>query len=52
VKLFDQELDDGRDYYLCRRTDVELPDGAQRLATWLLDTIRPPAPLQRHRLRS
>jgi LysR family glycine cleavage system transcriptional activator len=52
VKLFDQELDDGRDYYLCRRTDVELPDGAQRLATWLLNTIRPQEPLQRQRFRS
>jgi LysR family glycine cleavage system transcriptional activator len=47
VKLFDQELDDGRDYYLCRRADTELPDGAERLATWLLKTIAPQEPLQR-----
>lgn len=40
VKLFEQELDDGRHYYLCRRVDTDLPDGAQRLAAWLLDSIR------------
>jgi LysR family glycine cleavage system transcriptional activator len=40
VKLFDQELDDGRHYYLCRRVDADLPDGAQRLAAWLLESIK------------
>jgi LysR family transcriptional regulator, glycine cleavage system transcriptional activator len=36
VQLFDEALDDGRDYYLCRRTDAELPEGALRLADWLV----------------
>jgi LysR family transcriptional regulator, glycine cleavage system transcriptional activator len=40
VKLFDQELDDGRHYYLCMRVDTDQPDGAQRLAAWLLESIR------------
>jgi LysR family glycine cleavage system transcriptional activator len=40
VKLFDQELDDGRHYYLCHRADADLPDGAERLAQWLLDSVR------------
>ncbi|CAM2157116.1 LysR family transcriptional regulator, glycine cleavage system transcriptional activator [Pararobbsia alpina] len=39
-KLFDHELDDGRHYYLCWRTDAELPDGAQRLADWLVDSLK------------
>jgi LysR family transcriptional regulator, glycine cleavage system transcriptional activator len=39
-KLFDNELDDGRHYYLCWRTGVELPDGAERLAQWLMAAIR------------
>jgi LysR family transcriptional regulator, glycine cleavage system transcriptional activator len=39
-KLFDHELDDGRHYYLCRRIDSELPDGATRLAEWLLTSLR------------
>ena len=39
-KLFDSELDDGRHYYLCWRTDVEMPDGAQRLAQWLMESMR------------
>lgn len=38
-KLFDHELDDGRHYYLCWRTDAELPDGAQRLADWLIASL-------------
>jgi DNA-binding transcriptional LysR family regulator len=38
-KLFDHELDDGRHYYLCRRTDSELPDGARRLAEWILTSL-------------
>jgi LysR family glycine cleavage system transcriptional activator len=40
VQLFDSELDDGRDYYLCRRAGAELPDGALRLADWILRTSR------------
>ncbi|RFU49846.1 LysR substrate-binding domain-containing protein [Paraburkholderia sp. DHOC27] len=40
VKLFDQELDDGRHYYLCNRADTDLPDGAQRLAAWLLESMK------------
>lgn len=39
-KLFDHELDDGRHYYLCWRTDAEMPDGAQRLAQWLLESTK------------
>ncbi|KKJ07903.1 LysR substrate-binding domain-containing protein [Burkholderia gladioli] len=35
VQLFDTALDDGRDYYLCTRDDLDLPDGARRLAQWL-----------------
>lgn len=35
VRLFDTALDDGRDYYLCSRTDTELPEGARRLAEWI-----------------
>ncbi len=35
VRLFDAALDDGRDYYLCSRTDTELPTGAKRLAEWI-----------------
>jgi LysR family transcriptional regulator, glycine cleavage system transcriptional activator len=38
-KLFDYELDDGRHYYLCTRTDTELPDGARRLAEWLIASL-------------
>jgi len=36
VKLFDVALDDGRDYYLCQRSDVELSAGAVALRQWLL----------------
>jgi LysR family glycine cleavage system transcriptional activator len=39
VKLFDQQLDDGRHYYLCRQINAELPEGARHLETWLLKTI-------------
>jgi LysR family transcriptional regulator, glycine cleavage system transcriptional activator len=39
VQLFDQGFDDGRHYYLCSRTDTELPDGARRLAEWLKGTL-------------
>lgn len=35
IRLFDMALDDGRDYYLCSRTDTDLPNGAQRLARWI-----------------
>jgi DNA-binding transcriptional LysR family regulator len=35
IQLSDKELDDGRDYYLCVRSDVEMTDGAARLAMWL-----------------
>ncbi|MEM5404878.1 MULTISPECIES: LysR substrate-binding domain-containing protein [Paraburkholderia] len=40
VKLFDQELDDGRHYYLCRRLDTDQPEGAQRLAAWLSEQMK------------
>jgi LysR family transcriptional regulator, glycine cleavage system transcriptional activator len=40
VQLFNLELDDGRDYYLCRRAGAELPDRALRLAEWLTRTMR------------
>ncbi|MBB5423194.1 DNA-binding transcriptional LysR family regulator [Paraburkholderia sp. JPY158] len=39
VRLFEHELDDGRHYYLCVRAGTELPDGAQRLAQWIVDTL-------------
>ncbi|MGF6741072.1 LysR substrate-binding domain-containing protein [Paraburkholderia atlantica] len=39
VRLFEHELDDGRHYYLCARAGTELPDGAQRLAQWIVDTL-------------
>jgi len=35
VRLFDIALDDGRDYYLCSRTNTDLPDGARRLFAWI-----------------
>ncbi|SDR47890.1 transcriptional regulator, LysR family [Paraburkholderia fungorum] len=35
VRLSEATLDDGRDYYLCMRTDTELPVGARRLAQWI-----------------
>lgn len=40
VKLLDAPLDDGRDYYLCTRSGTELPDGARRLAEWILDEMK------------
>jgi len=41
VKLFDQGTwTTGATYYLCRRVDADLPDGAQRLAAWLLESIK------------
>ncbi|QEI07044.1 LysR family transcriptional regulator [Pigmentiphaga aceris] len=39
VKLFDATLDDGRDYYLCHRADVELTAGALALKQWLLTRL-------------
>ena len=35
VKLFDHALDDGRAYYLCRRTDGELSREGQNLYSWI-----------------
>lgn len=35
VKLFDHELDDGRAYYLCRRTDGELSREGLNLYNWI-----------------
>ena len=32
-------LDDGRDYYLCSRTNNDMPDGARRLFTWIQDEM-------------
>ncbi|WOD20423.1 LysR substrate-binding domain-containing protein [Paraburkholderia kirstenboschensis] len=39
VRLSEHELDDGRHYYLCVRAGAELPDGAQRLAQWIVDML-------------
>jgi DNA-binding transcriptional LysR family regulator len=38
VQLSDEALNDGRDYYLCVRSDVEMTEGARRLADWLQTT--------------
>lgn len=35
VKLFDHEVDDGRDYYLCTRQNMELNDDSKLLKEWL-----------------
>lgn len=35
VKLFDHEIDDGRDYYLCTRQNMELNEDSKRLRDWL-----------------
>ncbi|PYD94693.1 hypothetical protein DNF23_02100 [Pseudomonas syringae pv. pisi] len=35
VKLFDYALDDGRAYYLCRRTDGELSREGLNLYNWI-----------------
>ena len=40
IQLSNETLDDGRDYYLCTRADSDLPDGARRLADWLLRTMQ------------
>jgi len=51
IQLSDETLDDGRDYYLCTRVNSDLPDGARRLADWLLRTMQDeffqPMPLKR-----
>lgn len=39
VKLFDLSLDDGRDYYLCHRTETELSAGAIALKQWLHERL-------------
>ncbi len=40
VKLFDMPLHMGMDYYLCMRNDDLLPDAVQKMAAWLLKTLR------------
>lgn len=35
VKLFDEALDDGRDYYLCVRQDIEMSPNGESLKRWL-----------------
>jgi DNA-binding transcriptional LysR family regulator len=40
VQLSDVVLNDGRDYYLCVRSDFEMTDGARRLADWLQTTMQ------------
>jgi len=35
VKLFEHEIDDGRDYYLCTRQNMELNDDSKLLKEWL-----------------
>ncbi|MCC7272750.1 MAG: LysR family transcriptional regulator [Alphaproteobacteria bacterium] len=35
VQVSRQGLDDGQDYFLCARADVELPPGARQLYAWL-----------------
>jgi len=42
VKLFDQAVDDGRDYYLCVRQDTELSPEALVLKRWLVDEASRP----------
>ncbi|WP_397449021.1 LysR substrate-binding domain-containing protein [Pseudomonas sp. NA-150] len=39
VKLFDQTVDDGRQYYLCRRADSELSREGMSLYSWLKDGL-------------
>ncbi|WP_416414235.1 LysR substrate-binding domain-containing protein [Pantoea sp. App145] len=40
VKLFDDAVDDGRDYYLCVRQDMELSEEAKLLQQWLHNEAR------------
>lgn len=35
VKIFDLPIDDGRDYYLCVRTDAEMTEDGKLLQNWL-----------------
>jgi len=35
VKIFDLPIDDGRDYYLCVRQDVEMTHEGKLLQQWL-----------------
>lgn len=35
IKMFDLPIDDGRDYYLCARTDSELSQESENLRQWL-----------------
>lgn len=35
VKIFDLTIDDGRDYYLCVRSDSEMTEDGKLLQTWL-----------------
>ncbi|WP_323613388.1 hypothetical protein [Pseudomonas putida] len=35
IRMFDHELDDGRAYYLCRRTDGELSREGLNLYNWI-----------------
>lgn len=35
VKLFDHEIDDGRDYYLCTRQNMDLSEDSRLLQRWL-----------------
>jgi len=35
VKIFDMPIDDGRDYYLCVRQDVEMSQDGKLLQSWL-----------------
>lgn len=40
VRLFDREVYDGRDYYLCHRVDQPLSDGETRLRDWIVATVQ------------
>lgn len=44
VKLFEHTLDDGRAYYLCRRTDGELSREGMNLYSWLRSGLLPTEP--------
>ena len=35
VKLFDHAVDDGRDYYLCTRQNMDLSEDSRLLQRWL-----------------
>ena len=40
VRLFEHEVHDGRDYYLCHRADQPLNDGEMRLRDWIIASAR------------